>query len=54
MELNNDKMNNLVFLQVMSLTSAQGQITPLCQRLSKKKPDPKQKLSKKSSEKQVR
>lgn len=46
-------MNNLIFLQVMNLANAYNQITPLCQRLFKNKPDPKQKLSKKDSEKRI-
>ena len=47
------KMNNLVFLQVMSLASAHGQMTPLRQRPSKEGPDPKRKLSRKGGEKGV-
>ena len=47
------KMNNLIFLQVMSPASAHSQMTLLRQRPSKERPDPKQKLSRKGGEKGV-
>lgn len=46
-------MNNLIFLQVISSASTYSQMTPLRQKLFKNKPDLKQKLSKKGSEKGV-
>lgn len=47
-------MNNLVFLQVISPASTYVQMTSLRQKPPKKKPDPKQKLLRKDSEKDLR
>lgn len=48
------KINNFVFLQVMSSDSAYGQMTPLHQRLFKEGLDLKPKLLKKGDKKRVR
>lgn len=49
----NYKINNLIFLQVISPASTQGQMTLLRQWSSRKKHYPKQKLLRKGGEKRI-